>query len=89
VYFLCFLNLIFKINLENILISFFFTSKSSKKRFNYILNFFKKKIDDCEQLNPLGHLNESITEENLRIFEEWRNYDDSQDNFCEPDGLLN
>lgn len=57
----------------------------------FILNHFKKyddKAADCEQLNPLGHLNESLTEENLRIFEEWRNYDDSQDNFCEPDGLF-
>jgi hypothetical protein len=31
-------------------------------------------------------LNETISEENLKTFEEWRKYDDAQDNFCDPDG---
>jgi Endoplasmic Reticulum Oxidoreductin 1 (ERO1) len=41
----------------------------------------------CEQTNPLGQLNETISVENPRVFEDWQRYDDAQENFCEPDGL--
>jgi ERO1-like protein alpha len=37
----------------------------------------------------MGQLNNTITDENLRTFETWREYDDAQDNFCEPDGKQN
>lgn len=46
----------------------------------------KEKSSECEQSNPLGHLNETLTDENLKTFEEWKKYDEAQDNFCEPDG---
>jgi hypothetical protein len=32
-------------------------------------------------------LNKTLSEENLKTFEEWNKYDESQDNFCELDGL--
>jgi hypothetical protein len=41
---------------------------------------------ECEQKNPLGHLNQTLTEENLKTFEEWKRFDEAQDNFCELDG---
>ncbi len=47
----------------------------------------KTKDSNCEQSNPMGHLNDTITDENLKIFETWKEYDDAQDNFCEPDGI--
>jgi hypothetical protein len=47
---------------------------------------FKTLDPGCEQLNPMGHLNDTITDENLKTFEAWKEYDDAQDNFCEPDG---
>lgn len=40
---------------------------------------------DCEQSNPLGHLNNTLTEAQLKVFEDWKKFDDAQDNFCEPD----
>ena len=45
-------------------------------------------LSDCEQSNPLGHLNNTLTEAQLKVFEDWKNFDDAQDNFCEPDGKL-
>ncbi len=41
--------------------------------------------EDCEQANPLGHINKTVTDENLKTFEDWKRFDDAQDNFCEPD----
>jgi hypothetical protein len=41
----------------------------------------------CEQANPLGQINETITDEHIKTFEEWNKFDEAQDNFCEPDGM--
>lgn len=41
--------------------------------------------EDCEQANPLGHINKTVTDENLKTFEDWKRFDDVQDNFCELD----
>lgn len=53
------------------------------------ISFLKTSQAECEQTNPLGHINTTITDENLQTFESWNKYDDAQDNFCEPDGMLN
>ena len=51
--------------------------------------YFKQSNDEnCEQSNPLGHINLTLTDENLKTFEEWKKYDDAQDNFCELEGSL-
>ena len=60
-----------------------------KSEKNSIFSLIKNpQTDDCEQSNPLGNLNETIREENLKTFEEWSKYDDAQDNFCESDGIF-
>ncbi len=48
---------------------------------------------NCEQSNPLGHLdNTLITDEELKTFAEWNKYDaahedeENDGNFCQPDG---
>lgn len=53
---------------------------------NFIFNLIK--TENCEQSNPLGQLNNTLTDDDLRNFEEWNKYDASQDNFCEPDGKI-
>ena len=45
-----------------------------------------KDNDECEQGNPLGHINTTLTDDNLKTFEDWRKFDDAQDNFCDPEG---
>jgi hypothetical protein len=44
--------------------------------------------EECEQGNPLGHLNTTLTDDNLKVFEEWTKFDDAQDNFCELEDEL-
>lgn len=39
--------------------------------------------DDCE--NPLGQINQNMSDENLETFRELEKFDDAQDNFCESD----
>ena len=45
-----------------------------------------KDDENCEQGNPLGHINTTLTDDNLKTFEDWRKFDDAQDNFCDPEG---
>jgi len=46
----------------------------------------EKPPADCEQSNPLGQVNDTLSEENLKAFEEWNKHDAAQqDSFCEPD----
>ena len=52
-----------------------------------IFILLKLQTTDCEQSNPLGHINKTVTDENLKTFEDWRKFDDAQDNFCELDGM--
>jgi hypothetical protein len=60
--------------------------------FNSSAIFFlkDKATENCEQANPLGHVNNTqITEEDLKTFEEWNKYDASQDNFVDSiDGKI-
>lgn len=44
---------------------------------------------NCEQSNPLGQINSSLSDESIKAFEDMKKYDDSQDNFCEPDDETN
>ncbi|CAF0852159.1 unnamed protein product [Brachionus calyciflorus] len=43
------------------------------------------QAENCEQSNPLGHINSSLSDESIKAFEDMKKYDDAQDNFCEPD----
>lgn len=42
--------------------------------------------DECGESNPLGHLNQTLSDENLETFNKLEKFDDAQYNFCEPDG---
>jgi hypothetical protein len=68
-------------------------------KIKYILFFQKKKnspdsprqqqqqqINEDECNNPLGHINQTMSDENLQTFKELEKFDVAQDNFCESDG---
>lgn len=41
--------------------------------------------EECEESNPLGHINQTLTDENLETLKELEKFDDAQENFCESD----
>ncbi|XP_044095252.1 ERO1-like protein beta isoform X3 [Neovison vison] len=46
-----------------------------------------KELEDCEQANKLGAINSTLSNQSKEAFIDWARYDDSQDHFCELDGL--
>ncbi|XP_044241919.1 ERO1-like protein beta isoform X2 [Ursus arctos] len=46
-----------------------------------------KELEDCEQANKLGAVNSTLSNQSKEAFIDWARYDDSQDHFCELDGL--
>ncbi|XP_021122036.1 ERO1-like protein beta isoform X9 [Heterocephalus glaber] len=46
-----------------------------------------EELEDCEQANKLGAVNSTLSNQSKEAFIDWARYDDSQDHFCELDGL--
>nr|XP_027803791.1 ERO1-like protein beta [Marmota flaviventris] len=44
-----------------------------------------KELQDCEQANKLGAINNTLSNQSKEAFIDWARYDDSQDHFCELD----
>ncbi|KAF6129915.1 endoplasmic reticulum oxidoreductase 1 alpha [Phyllostomus discolor] len=44
-------------------------------------------IEECEQAERLGAVDESLSEETQKAVLQWTKHDDSSDNFCEADGI--
>ncbi|XP_022378872.1 ERO1-like protein alpha isoform X1 [Enhydra lutris kenyoni] len=58
--------------------------KSASYKYSEVANNF---IEECEQAERLGAVDESLSEETQKAVLQWTKHDDSSDNFCEADDI--